>query len=68
MITKWDADYRGNIGIILINFSNEDFEIKQGDKIAQMVICKHETAELENVLFLESTQRGQGGFGSTDLK
>jgi dUTP pyrophosphatase len=68
MITKWDADYRGNIGIILINFSNEDFEIKQGDRIAQMVICKHEKAELENVLFLEETKRGTSGFGSTGNK
>jgi len=63
-----DADYRGNVGVILINLSDTDFTVNQGDRIAQMVICKHEKVELENVLFLEATQRGQGGFGSTGKK
>jgi dUTP pyrophosphatase len=63
-----DADYRGNIGVILINLSDTDFMVNQGDRIAQMVISKHEKVELENVLFLESTKRGQGGFGHTGKK
>ena len=63
-----DADYRGNIGVILINLSDADFVVNQGDRIAQMVISKHEKVELENVLFLENTKRGQGGFGHTGKK
>ena len=65
MITKWDADYRGDVGVILINHSNEEFTINQGDRIAQMVIAQTEQATLENVLVLTDTQRGVGGFGST---
>jgi len=63
-----DADFRGEIGVILINLSDKDFEIKQGDRIAQMVICKHEKAELENVLLISETKRGAGGFGHTGNK
>ena len=60
-----DADYRGDIGVILVNLSNEDFEIVPGERIAQLVIAKHERAEWNLVETLESTDRGAGGFGST---
>lgn len=60
-----DADYRGEIGVILANLSTEDFVINDGDRIAQMVIARHETAEWEAVDSLDQTQRGAGGFGST---
>lgn len=60
-----DADYRGEVGVILINLSNEDFVINDGERIAQMVIAKHERAEWEEVDELSSTERGAGGFGST---
>ena len=60
-----DADYRGEICIILINLSEEDFIIKNGDRICQMVIIKHEKAEWLNVEMLEETDRGKGGFGHT---
>lgn len=60
-----DADYRGEIGVILANLSGEDFVINDGDRIAQMVIARHETAEWEPVDSLDQTQRGAGGFGST---
>ena len=60
-----DADYRGDIGVILINHSNESFEIKNGERIAQMVIAKHEQAEWQLVEELGNTERGVGGFGST---
>jgi len=60
-----DADYRGEIGIIMINLSNEDFEIKDGERIAQMVINKYEKITWETVDKLDETQRGTGGFGST---
>lgn len=60
-----DADYRGEIGIILANFSTEDFEIKNGERIAQMVIAQHETISWEITEQLTDTQRGIGGFGST---
>ncbi len=63
-----DSDFRGNVGIILINHSSIPFTVNQGDRIAQMVICKHEKAKLENVLFLTETKRGHGGFGSTNIK
>ncbi|WP_462280734.1 dUTP diphosphatase [Salinivirga cyanobacteriivorans] len=58
-----DADYRGEIGVILVNLSNEDYTIKPGDRIAQMVINKYEKADIEIVEKLSDTQRGQGGFG-----
>lgn len=60
-----DADYRGEIGVILVNISNEDFEIVPGERIAQLVIAKHERAEWSLVETLEETERGVGGFGST---
>jgi len=62
-----DADYRGDIGIILVNLSNELFEVNDGDRIAQLVIAKHERAEWQVVEELSQTQRGQGGFGSTGV-
>ncbi|AYO56845.1 dUTP diphosphatase [Chryseobacterium sp. 6424] len=63
-----DADYRGEVGVILINLSSEDFFIKDGDRIAQMVIARHETAEWQEVTELADSQRGSGGFGSTSEK
>ena len=60
-----DADYRGEIGIILVNLSKEDFEIKDGERICQMIIAKHETANWEEVEVLNETERGAGGFGHT---
>lgn len=63
-----DADYRGEIGIILINFSKEDFVIHDGDRICQMVISKHETINWEEVDTLDETHRGEGGFGHTGKK
>ncbi len=62
-----DADYRGEIGIILANVSNEDFIVEDGMRVAQMVIAKHERAEWEEVTTLDETQRGTGGFGSTGV-
>ena len=63
-----DADYRGEVGVILINLSNEAFTIENGERIAQMVIAKHERATWEQVEELSSTVRGEGGFGSTGVK
>lgn len=63
-----DADYRGEVGVILINLSNEPFTIENGERIAQMVIAKHERAEWEQVEELSETTRGEGGFGSTGVK
>lgn len=63
-----DADYRGEIGVLLINLSKEDFLIEDGERIAQMVIAAHEQPQLINVTELSSTQRGEGGFGSTGTK
>ena len=63
-----DADYRGEIGIILINLSNENFEIKSGDRIAQLVISRHETIEWQTVDSLNYSNRGEKGFGSTGIK
>ena len=60
-----DADYRGEIGVILVNLSNVDFTIKNGERIAQIVIAKHERAEWNPVQSLSETSRGIGGFGST---
>ena len=62
-----DADYRGEIGVILVNLSTEDFNINNGDRIAQMVIAKYETAEWQEVAKINETERGTGGFGSTQL-
>ena len=63
-----DADYRGEIGVILINLSNEEVTIEHGERICQMVIAKHEQAELLQVEILNETDRGAGGFGSTGVK
>tara|TARA_R110001583_G_scaffold34185_7_gene115087 strand:+ start:2946 stop:3380 length:435 start_codon:yes stop_codon:yes gene_type:complete len=63
-----DADYRGEIGVILVNLSNEDFTIENGERIAQLVIAKHERAEWKEVEILSDTDRGSGGFGSTGTK
>lgn len=60
-----DADYRGEIGVILVNLSNTAYTIKNGERVAQMVIAKHERAEWEEVQNLSETSRGKGGFGST---
>ena len=63
-----DADYRGEIKVILVNLSNEDFVVKDGERIAQMIIASHEQAEWMQVEELEQTSRGAGGFGSTGHK
>lgn len=60
-----DADYRGEIGVILINHGQEDFTVAPGDRIAQMVIARHEQARWIEVTELETSERGAGGFGST---
>ena len=60
-----DADYRGEIGVILVNLSTIDFKIEDGERIAQLVIAKHERAEWIEVQELNKTSRGEGGFGST---
>lgn len=60
-----DADYRGEVGVILVNLSTEDFVVEDGERIAQMVIAKHERAEWIEVEKLSETSRGAGGFGST---
>lgn len=60
-----DADYRGEIGVILINLSNEAFEVNQGDRIAQLVFASYQQAQFIEVEQLSETQRGEGGFGST---
>lgn len=63
-----DADYRGEIGVILVNLSNEEFMINNGERIAQMVIAKHEQISWKEVEVLGETSRGEGGFGSTGHK
>lgn len=63
-----DADYRGEIGVILVNLSNENFIIENGERIAQLVIAKHERAAWQEVTKLSTTKRGEGGFGSTGTK
>ncbi len=63
-----DADYRGEIGVILVNLSNQDFVIENGERIAQLIIAKHERAEWIEVQELSETSRGEGGFGSTGVK
>ena len=62
-----DADYRGEIGVILINLSQEDFVIEDGERIAQMVIARHEQGEFIPVEVLNETERGEGGFGHTGV-
>ena len=63
-----DADYRGEIKVILVNLSNEDFVIEDGERIAQMIVAAHEKVEWEKVEELLETERGAGGFGSTGVK
>jgi len=63
-----DADYRGEIGVLLINLSAEDFVVNDGERIAQMVIARHETAEFVEVETLDETERGAGGYGHTGVK
>lgn len=60
-----DSDYRGEIGVILINHSNDDFSVESGDRIAQLVISKYENVVWNNVKDIDSSSRGEGGFGST---
>ena len=60
-----DADYRGEVGVILINHSKEPFTINDGERIAQLVIARHETIDWQEVNELPETHRGEGGFGST---
>jgi dUTP pyrophosphatase len=60
-----DADYRGEIKVLLVNLSDTDFTVSDGERIAQMVIAKHEQAEWETVTVLQDSNRGTGGFGST---
>src|SRR5690606_14506244 len=63
-----DADYRGEIGVILVNLSNDVFVVENGERIAQLVIAKHERADWTEVEELSETVRGAGGFGSTGVK
>lgn len=63
-----DADYRGEVGVILINLSGEDQTIEPGERICQMVIAKHEQPALEEVTILNKTERGAGGFGHSGVK
>ena len=63
-----DADYRGEVCVILVNLSNVDFIIEDGERIAQMVVARHETVEWESVGNLDATERGEGGFGHTGVK
>lgn len=62
-----DADYRGEIGVILVNLSEEPFTVSDGDRIAQMVIARYETAQWELVESLDETERGEGGFGHSGI-
>lgn len=63
-----DADYRGEIKVILVNLSAQTFVVNHGDRIAQMIIARHEKAEWEQVEVLNESERGQGGFGHTGVK
>jgi dUTP pyrophosphatase len=63
-----DADYRGEIGVVLINLSQEDFVVNDGERIAQMVIARHEKADFVEVEILDETERGEGGYGHTGVK
>ena len=68
MLGTVDADFRGQIGVILINLGQEDFVVNDGERIAQMIIAKHERAEWEVVDELDETERGEGGYGHTGVK
>ena len=63
-----DADYRGEVGVLLINLSGEDFVVNDGERIAQMVIARHEQGSLVEVDVLDETERGEGGYGHTGVK
>lgn len=63
-----DADYRGEVKVLLVNFSNDDFVINTGERIAQMVIARYEKVDLEQVAELDDTERGDGGYGHTGVK
>ena len=63
-----DADYRGEIMVLLVNFSNEPFVVKDGERIAQMIVAKHEQVSFELTETLDETERGAGGYGHTGLK
>ena len=63
-----DADYCGEVGVLLINLSQEDFVVNDGERIAQMVIARHEQGEFEAVEVLDETERGEGGYGHTGVK
>ena len=63
-----DADYRGEIGVLLVNLSTEPFVITEGERIAQMVIARHEQGQFEVVYELDQTERGEGGYGHTGVK
>ncbi|MBR4898180.1 MAG: dUTP diphosphatase [Prevotella sp.] len=63
-----DADYRGDIGVVLINLSDRDFVVNDGERIAQLVIARYEQAELVEVEVLDETKRGEGGYGHTGVK
>lgn len=63
-----DADYRGEVGVILANLSDEPFTINDGDRIAQMVICRYATVQIRDVEQLPDSERGEGGFGHTGVK
>ena len=63
-----DADYRGEVGVLLVNLSQEDFVVNDGERVAQMVIAKHEIADFIEVEELDETERGAGGYGHTGVK
>lgn len=63
-----DADYRGEVGVLLINLSHEPFTVNDGERIAQMVVARHEQAAFEPVELLDETERGEGGYGHTGVK
>ena len=63
-----DADYRGEVGVLLINLSQEDFIVNDGERIAQMIIARHEQGVFEAVEVLDETERGEGGYGHTGVK
>lgn len=63
-----DADYRGEIGVVLINLSDKEFVVNPGERIAQMVVARYEQADLEQVELLDETERGEGGYGHTGVK
>lgn len=63
-----DSDYRGELKVLLLNLSNDDFVVNAGERVAQMVIAQHETATWEEVEVLDETERGEGGYGHTGVK